>query len=694
MHESLPLVSFLSELTNDDSNSHRNINSITDKIQSRESQDSSYFSSSVKTESSKSSSKVTTLQENMNPSEANSTKIIPSKRLPISKNSSRPLFTAKSMSSASILRRKQEVKPINNMRMKEHSDILANSMAVDTQINMKKGTTEFQRNNILFKSCSHHSQIFPVMTTDNVDNESKPHKGRRSSAYSINSLPVYQLKGSKNVLESSSSLSPMIESNTNTTTTTTTTSTSSLAMDSILDSPTSLVSTRPGSAIATPNLPNGKTFRSTLSTPLRKHYTTILNDDKEINTTGHRIGQGDVNFNIVYDMLTGIRYTVSSRMRHKYDNEPLKLIDKDFRFNNKLIFDRKGSEPLQDSILTHYEFKFKDYAPKVFKALRKIFGLDEKDYLESLTSKYILNEQNSPGKSGSFFYYSGDYKYIIKTIHHVEHTHLRKSLQKYYNYVKDNPNTLICQFYGVHRVQLPITFKNGIKNKKVYFIVMNNVFPPELHIDTTFDLKGSLWGRYTNIPDHLHPRNKNKHEDINKQTNGDRIILKDLNWLEQKVKLNLNDTAKNLFLKQLKKDLDLLGRLNTMDYSLLIGIHYIGRSDDNLTDFHDNYFQEIDKNVIRDFLKKGKPKDLPRNLFTHFNGGILSDDLSPEGDQLIYFVGIIDCLTNYSIIKRLETFWRGINHKREVVSSIPPKQYGDRLYTFIVNSTEKPKEHK
>jgi hypothetical protein len=35
----------------------------------------------------------------------------------------------------------------------------------------------------------------------------------------------------------------------------------------------------------------------------------------------------------------------------------------------------------------------------------------------SHTSKYILSELGSPGKSGSFFYFSRDYKYIIKTIH-------------------------------------------------------------------------------------------------------------------------------------------------------------------------------------------------------------------------------------------------------------------------------------
>ena len=77
-----------------------------------------------------------------------------------------------------------------------------------------------------------------------------------------------------------------------------------------------------------------------------------------------------------------------------------------------------------------YDFKFKDYAPWVFRELREdYFHLDPADYLLSLTAKYILSELGSPGKSGSFFYFSRDYRFIIKTIHHAEHKFLRKILR-------------------------------------------------------------------------------------------------------------------------------------------------------------------------------------------------------------------------------------------------------------------------
>lgn len=207
-----------------------------------------------------------------------------------------------------------------------------------------------------------------------------------------------------------------------------------------------------------------------------------------------------------------------------------------------------------------YDFKFKDYSPWVFRHLRAKFRLDPADYLMSLTSKYILSELGSPGKSGSFFYFSRDYKYIIKTIHHGEHRFLRKILRDYFKHVEDNPDTLISQFYGLHRVKTPF-------GRKIHFVVMNNLFPPHRDIHQTFDLKGSTIGRDF------------KEENL---ADNPRATLKDLNWLRRDMHLNLGPTKKQLFMQQVQKDVELLKRLHIMDYSLLLGIHDLkrGNSDD------------------------------------------------------------------------------------------------------------------
>jgi 1-phosphatidylinositol-4-phosphate 5-kinase len=100
-----------------------------------------------------------------------------------------------------------------------------------------------------------------------------------------------------------------------------------------------------------------------------------------------------------------------------------------------------------------------------WRALQNYFRLDPADYLLSLTAKYILSELGSPGKSGSFFYFSRDYRYIIKTISHTEHRFLRSILKDYHAHVIANPHTLLSRFYGLHRVKLP-------RGPKIHFVIM------------------------------------------------------------------------------------------------------------------------------------------------------------------------------------------------------------------------------
>ena len=199
----------------------------------------------------------------------------------------------------------------------------------------------------------------------------------------------------------------------------------------------------------------------------------------------------------------------------------------------------------------------------MFRHLRATFRIDPADYLMSLTSKYILSELGSPGKSGSFFYFSRDYKYIIKTIHHSEHKFLRRILREYYNHVQNNHNTLLSQFYGLHRVKIPY-------GRKIHFVVMNNLFPPHRDIHQTFDLKGSTVGRDF------------REEDLEKNP---RATLKDLNWLRRDMHLEFGPTKKVAFIEQIGKDVELLKRLKIMDYSLLIGTHDLERgNEENLRD--------------------------------------------------------------------------------------------------------------
>ncbi|GKT64057.1 phosphatidylinositol-4-phosphate 5-kinase its3 [Colletotrichum tofieldiae] len=445
-------------------------------------------------------------------------------------------------------------------------------------------------------------------------------------------------------------------------------------------------------------------------------------DDRVL--VGTKVDEHHANWVTAYNMLTGIRVSVS-RTNAKLDRP---LTDADFEAKQKSTFDMyvksrvarllvkltnfpsAGNELVPSA---KYDFKFKDYAPWVFRHLRNLFRLDPADYLMSLTGKYILSELGSPGKSGSFFYFSRDYKYIIKTIHHAEHKFLRKILKDYYHHVTENPNTLLSQFYGLHRVKMPY-------GKKIHFVVMNNLFPPHRDIHTTFDLKGSTIGR------------DYREDDLDKNP---RATLKDLNWMRRQRHLELGIQKKKLFLEQLQKDVVLMKKLKIMDYSLLIGIHDLQRgNEENLRGKTLQVFSPGGDNTqedgeppsvllrtpsklenarkareLRNMIRHERPVPMGQTatqmpdeldeghtrsgyIFNQDDGGFQAthEDNSPADE--IYYLGVIDCLTHYGMIKKIEHFWKGLTSDKTKISALPPEQYGDRFYNFVEGITMSPEE--
>lgn len=428
------------------------------------------------------------------------------------------------------------------------------------------------------------------------------------------------------------------------------------------------------------------------------------------------------------------------------------LTQLDFTARHKLAFDIQGNELTPSA---RYDFKFKDYAPWVFRDLRKIFQIDAADYLVSLTGKYILSELGSPGKSGSFFYFSRDYRFIIKTLHHAEHKFLRRILPDYHKHTKKYPNTLISQFYGLHRVKTSF-------GKKIHFVVMNNLFPPHMDIHSTYDVKGSTVGRITTEDD---------------KKGNPRGTLKDLNWLNSQQYLKFSDVKKAAFLEQVQKDVELLAMLRIMDYSLLLGIHNMHEAmssppvvvtttperttvpvtlpsspaplirtpsvsgqnyrhrdlrrmvtpRDGTTTLasiggsqtapiqanpmlnHGSIIQNspsIDRTlhqantipltaILSGETAMQQSVGMQHNVFYQFEGGIRSQTASGSPGDVIYFLGIIDLLTNYGSRKRLEHFWKGLGRPEEFkqqISAVPPLRYAQRFRDFVSGMTKSPAE--
>ena len=221
------------------------------------------------------------------------------------------------------------------------------------------------------------------------------------------------------------------------------------------------------------------------------------------------------------------------------------LTEEDFVGSFKLDFPSEGS-PITPPH-PHRAFEFKDYGGAVFAKLRQFFGIRDDDYISSIASGLPYLDFISNSKSGMFFFYTHDKKYMIKSQPKEESRFFRKILKQYYLHVTANPTTLLSRVFGIHRI--------GVEGRFVHFMIMSNVFYAAKTIHTRFDLKGSTIGRAAT--------------DREKQQLCP--VLKDLDFVDTELQLG---PKKDPLMRQIARDCKFLEDLEIMDYSLLVGIHY------------------------------------------------------------------------------------------------------------------------
>lgn len=141
-------------------------------------------------------------------------------------------------------------------------------------------------------------------------------------------------------------------------------------------------------------------------------------------------------------------------------------------------------------------------------------------------------------------------------------------------------------------------------------------------------------------------------------------ILKDLNWKNQGRKLLLGPEKASLLMGQLRDDCRLLSKLRIMDYSLLIGIHHINPN--NITILCESNLSS-EQNIF----------------YNDCAGGFKSSFISGENRGEVYYMGIIDILTPYSIWKKIEHVFKSIRYSRLEISTVDPVQYAKRFLSFV-----------
>lgn len=248
----------------------------------------------------------------------------------------------------------------------------------------------------------------------------------------------------------------------------------------------------------------------------------------------------DNDWTLIMNMMIGIQRSINSTSCD---------INSDYS-SSEFIFKSKLQLPGKNNKLN---FHFTDYAPNIFYRLRNHFDVTSNEYIQSLGVEKIvsslmnnefssLSGQCSSGKSGSFFFYSADGRYLLKTITINEYSLLRKILPDYFFHMLRNPSSYLTKFYGLYKI---------VGNNTVYFVVMGNTFCTDLEINRKFDLKGSTYGRTTN-------------------PNADwSVARKDLDFKES---IRVGHKAKKRILEQIEADVELLERVKVIDYSLLLGI--------------------------------------------------------------------------------------------------------------------------
>ncbi|XP_037537664.1 phosphatidylinositol 4-phosphate 5-kinase type-1 gamma [Nematolebias whitei] len=354
----------------------------------------------------------------------------------------------------------------------------------------------------------------------------------------------------------------------------------------------------------------------------------------------------------------GIGYTVGN-LSSKPERD---VLMQDFYVVESIFFPSEGSNLTPAH---HFpDFRFKTYAPVAFRYFRELFGIRPDDYLYSLCNEALIELAN-PGASGSIFYVTRDDEFIIKTVQHKEAEFLQKLLPGYYMNLNQNPRTLLPKFFGLYCIQC------GGKNIRI--VVMNNILPRSVSMHLKFDLKGSTYKR----------RASKKEREKSKPT------FKDLDFLTTVPEgLTLDQDTFSALVKTLQRDCLVLESFKIMDYSLLLGIH-------NKNHAEREHQAQGSPTGGGDEKKPAGQRALYSTAMESIQGGSTCRDtldqedtmggipaMSSKGEHLLLFIGIIDILQSYRVIKKLEHSWKSLIHDGDTVSVHRPSFYAERFYRF------------
>ncbi|PAV76724.1 hypothetical protein WR25_21048 [Diploscapter pachys] len=351
------------------------------------------------------------------------------------------------------------------------------------------------------------------------------------------------------------------------------------------------------------------------------------------------------------------------------------LLLQDFETIESVVFPAAGSATTPSH--SFGDFRFRAYAPIAFRYFRDLFHIKPADFLRSICTE-PLRELSNAGASGSIFYVSQDDQFIIKTVQHKEAEFLQKLLPGYYMNLNQNPRTLLPKFFGLFCYQS--------LGKNIRLLVMNNLLPQAIQMHEKYDLKGSTYKRMASKQERAksHP------------------TLKDLDFLENHQDgITIDPSAHEALIGVLRRDCLVLQSFKIMDYSLLVGIHNLELAASNRrarieSDPEEPAFDTQQPCSSRDAADQSaqpttKSHKALREKFSVWESVDANDVAShggvparnSNGDRLILYLGIIDILQNYRLLKKMEHTWKSILHDGSTISVHNPEFYSKRFMDFM-----------
>ena len=130
-----------------------------------------------------------------------------------------------------------------------------------------------------------------------------------------------------------------------------------------------------------------------------------------------------------------------------------------------------------------------------FRTLYELWGINNfTDFYESLSPKYnrdmIFKAGEGAGRSGSFFFFSHDQKFVVKTMTSEELQLMKKIMPKYKTHLTKNLNSLLSKILGLFTIE-------AANFSTVHMMLMENTIrlKDSKKLKYVFDLKGSMVDR-------------------------------------------------------------------------------------------------------------------------------------------------------------------------------------------------------